>query len=287
MTSIPSRFKQRGNFNIGTLFGRGAGPSTGSGQPVPGGGNQGPQPGSGGMQKENSGAGEGAPGGAPAGTNNGPGGGAAGDDHSKGGGNANEGGSPLDAFKDIFTVDPKAQAPADPFAEPLFKFDAAKTKEAFGKMNFTGAVAPELIQKAMGGDQQAFSTVMNQVGQTVMQQAFQMFTGMSEAAFKSNNSRWDGAIGSKIKTSMLGFSRPENSVLSHAAVSPVVEALKTSMAANPANAGKSPQEIAKLAEDYFLAMADAIGASKKTAEGTEGAGGDGAGGTPDWTKFLG
>lgn len=59
--------------------------------------------------------------------------------------------TPLDQIGELFKIDPKAQAPANPFAAPLLNNDPAKIAEAAKKVNLVGSIPPELLTKAMSG----------------------------------------------------------------------------------------------------------------------------------------
>lgn len=170
--------------------------------------------------------------------------------------------SPLDAFKDLFTIDPKAAPKTDPLSEKLLNLDPKKLGESVAKMDFARSLNPELVQKALGGDAASFATAINQVSQATFAASTQMLVNLMEQAIAKNNSRFDSVLGDRIRTAQLSFTRPDNEALSHPAAQPVLAALKTQAASQFPHL--SPSEIAKKAEDYFLAMAEAV-TSKKPA----------------------
>lgn len=170
-------------------------------------------------------------------------------------------GSQLDSFKDLFTVptDDKGQPqlPTDPMAGPLLAVNAEKLREAAGKMNFTAGVAPELLQKAMSGqDPQAFMDVLNTVAQGAFLQAMTVNAGVVETAFSRHSQRIDQALPGRIRSVQIGQSAPKHPALSHPAAAPMVAALKSQIAST--NPHLTPEQVAEKAEGYVIAMASDI-----------------------------
>lgn len=192
--------------------------------------------------------------------------------------------SPLDAFTDVFKIDPNKQPAADPLKDPLFSVDPQKLSAAVSKMDFTRAIKPELVQKALAGDPAAFSAAINQATQTAYMAVTQMMTGLMETAFSKNNGRFESTLSGKFRDFQISHSRPDNKVLQHPAAQPMISALKTHIASQYPDLG--PQEVTKRAEDYFLAMSKELNTLDKDAAETAAAGGAGKGAEPDWTKYL-
>jgi hypothetical protein len=105
---------------------------------------------------------------------------------------------------------------------------------------------------------------------------------MMEKGFQKNNGRYDSVLDGRLRDFNIRSSRPENAVLNHPAVQPLVEALKTQFASR--NTDKNAAEITKMAEDYFLAMHGEIGKTIKTAEDKSSGGGKDK--APDFSAFL-
>jgi hypothetical protein len=191
--------------------------------------------------------------------------------------------SPLDAFTDLFTIDPKKPVPKDPLAEPLLKLDPKTLGEAVAKMDFTKNLPPDLVAKALQGDANAFAQALNGATRASFMQITQMVTGLIEGAVRTNNGRYDSALESRFRTFQLNSSTSTNKALEHPAAKPVVAALKSSIA--QMHPELSAADVQKRAEDYFLGMSKAI-----TSVGEEGAGGTaGNRGEPaeqDWSKYL-
>ena len=190
--------------------------------------------------------------------------------------------NPLDSFTDLFkiTEDDKKNAPVDPFGEPLLTFDAKKFGEAANKMNFAAGIPPEQMQKALSGDQQAFTAILNRVSQSTFTAAAQVFTGIMEQSFKKNNGRLDAASESRFKTLQLNSTRPTNSALQHPAATPIVEALKATIAAK--NPQLRPDEVVARAEEFFGVFAESLVSARPPKDGDRKTGPV----EPDWTKYL-
>jgi hypothetical protein len=190
---------------------------------------------------------------------------------------------PLDAFKDMFTItedDQKKRAP-DPFADPLLNFDVKKFGEASGKMDFLKGVSPEVITKALGGDVQAFSAVVNRAVQSSFVASAQVFSGILEQAIKKNNGRWDSSLSDRFNKLQLSSLRPENPALQHPAAQPMLEAIKSTIASKDPTL--RPDEVAKKAEEYLGTFAEAFlnkGKSGKSQEDLNNPG------EIDWSAFL-
>lgn len=195
--------------------------------------------------------------------------------------------SPLDAFSDLFTIDPKKEPVKDPLKDPIFNVDPAKLAEVVSKMDFARNLPPELVAKALGGDAASFSTILNAVARNSYLLSTQMMTKLVASAFETNNGRWEGALSSRFRDFQINFSEPQNAALKHKAAQPVLTALKSTIAIQ--NPELSPMEVSKKAEDYFLSMAKAINSvgTEELGGGGKGTGGKGAPAVEmDWLKYL-
>lgn len=72
---------------------------------------------------------------------------------------------------DIFQSLLNNAANAKPEVAPEFKLDADVLNKAASQLNFTQGIAPELMQKAMAGDAEAFLQVINQSNQNTFKTA--------------------------------------------------------------------------------------------------------------------
>lgn len=197
--------------------------------------------------------------------------------------------SPLDEFGDLFTIDPKAEVEKDPLAEKLFNLDPKKLAAAAQKLDFTRVVDKELIQKALQGDVDSFTSALNQTMQHGFMTSMQAITQMMEQGISRNNERFSSTLEGRFKDFQINSSSAKNPALNHPAVKPMLAALRQQIARNPKFKGKSPAEISSMAEKYFLSMHEAIGGFDAEGNPIDPAAGDttqGGGKQQDWTDFL-
>ena len=194
-------------------------------------------------------------------------------------------GSQLDNFKDIFKIptDDKGQPTVpntNPLADPIMSVDPQKLREAAGKMDFTRGLEPELLQKAMSGqDPQAFMQVLNSVAQNGFSTALAATATMQNQALSTYHTRLDGTLASRVRDVQISQAAPKNPALAHPSAQPVLSAIRQSVA--QANPHLSPEKVAETAENYFVAMAaDMQAANEKSQPQTKSAG------ETDWMALL-
>lgn len=191
--------------------------------------------------------------------------------------------SPLDDFKDMFKVDPNKKAAADPFSEKLFTLDPQKLAAGTAKLDFTRNLNPELVGKALQGDSQAFSQVLNQAIQGSFSMAVQAITGMVENGISRNNERFNSVLEGRFRDFSIDSTESNNPALKHPAAKPVLAAIKKHIAAQ--DTSLSAADVNKRAEEYFLAMGSAM-----TSIQTDGQNKDktkpGSGSDVDWENLF-
>jgi hypothetical protein len=195
--------------------------------------------------------------------------------------------SPLDTFKDLFTIDPNKKPSKNPMEDPLFALDPKKLGEAVSQMDFTRGINPESIAKAFpqGVDSIELGNVLNHVARSAYMLSTQMIVGMMERGFKTNNGRLDSSMSGKFRDLAIQNSSTKHPALKHAAAQPVVAALKQQIASQ--NPNFTPQEVQDQAESYFLAMGKAmttLGEENNDPNNPNKKGG--AGEQEDWSQFL-
>ncbi len=169
--------------------------------------------------------------------------------------------SELDKFKSMWqtptTDDGKpAPTPVDPLSQPVFTLDKQKVLESASKMNFTGDINPELLQKALGGDGNALAAIIdgavrNAVAGVTLSQA-----DLLNQALLTNNQRVTAALPTHINRTTLLNSQTDDPVLSHPAVQPLLTALKqTAFARNP---NAKPADIEAEVHNYIRGLAAAV-----------------------------
>jgi len=199
--------------------------------------------------------------------------------------NPNDPGSPLDAFKDIFKMEDAGNQPTDPLSQRLLELDPKKFGETVSKMDFTRNLNPELVQKALQGDVGAFNSVLNSAFQGSFAASTQMIVGIMEQAFSKNNGRFNSTLDGKFRNFQINSANPSNKVLGHPAAKPVLAALRQQIANSAMGRNLSPQEVNQKAEEYFLAMGDALGSLKNEGKDKPGTNADGTK-EIDWGSFL-
>lgn len=175
--------------------------------------------------------------------------------------------NPMDAFKDLFkprAVDPNAvQQPtmADPILSPL---DPTAFKQQVASANFTGSIPQDTIQKAMGGDAQAFSDAINMAAREAFAAAAQLSHGLVEHGSRTAAERLNSSLDSRVRNIQIKSQNTSNEALQHPAVAPMMQAVKMQLAQS--NPQLSPDQVQAQAEQYFTQMADVLTAPKKQAE---------------------
>lgn len=187
-------------------------------------------------------------------------------------------GSSLDIYTGMWESakdkDGKAIVVTDPLASPILNFDPAKIAESAGKLNFMSGVSPEQIAKALGGDQTAFSDVINAAVRSAVIGVTTSQGQLMNRVIDTNNQRLTDALPTHIKRTQLDQLPMDNPILEHAAVAPLVQALKTAEFNKNPNA--SPQEVHQKVLSYLAGLSTAINANSpevikaKTAKSNEG-----------------
>ena len=197
--------------------------------------------------------------------------------------------NPLDAFQTIWqtpTADGKTP-PVDPFTQPLLNSDPSKIAAAAGKINVLQNIPQDLMAKAASGqDPAAFAQVIQAAVQAGIATAAQLTTATVEQATAMNNQRVLNALPDRVNKINLSQMAPENPMLAHPAVQPMLQMAKLQIAQN--NPGMSAQEVAKQAEAYMTTFASAINPGQAGQSQQQGNGQPGQqSNDPDWGQLLG
>ena len=158
--------------------------------------------------------------------------------------------SPLDQFADLWQPDNNNGSGKQPTS--IFSFDPKKIGEGIGKMNFANAVNPEVMQKALSGDQQAFGQVLNNVGQQVFGQAFTLFHKMMEEGFVRNNGNFESQLNDRFREWGASQELADDPIFQSPAAQPVFEAVKSQLAKKYPDL--PPKQIAARAKAYIQAL---------------------------------
>lgn len=167
----------------------------------------------------------------------------------------------LDSVKDIWNN------PANPQGQrPALNADVAKIAEVANKLNFTSTVSPQLVQKALAGDQAAFVQCLNAVGQQGFIAAAQASSHLVDKQSSSVIDHVEKQLPNQIKSfqSRDAF-LTKNPNFSHQAVAPLLGVIQTQLAQQ--FPGATSTELASHAERYLTEVVGAL--SKKESAGGE------------------
>lgn len=194
--------------------------------------------------------------------------------------------SPLDAFTSLWQTPKNADgtpkpAPTNQLNQPIFNFDQKAVMESASKMDFTSAIPPEAIQKALGGDTAAFAAVLNQAVQTAVAGVTLNQGQLINQAMTANNARITDSLPTHIRQVQLHETENSNPVFDHPAAQPLVQSLKQMAFAKDPSA--SPTEINKMVSDYLTGFATAVNENSPAAIQHKQ---QVAKGETDWSSFI-
>lgn len=190
--------------------------------------------------------------------------------------------APLDTYKDLFTIDPNRKQ-EDPNA-PYITYDDKDLGEKIGAMQFmSGDANTELATNALKGDPQALLQLMNAAVQTAYHQGAKLSATVAERATRAGvadvRTTMPEAMRSQLAADALIQLNPN---LAHPAIAPHVEKAREQFEQKYPTA--KPAEIAKLTNDYMLAMASL---QNPAAPSTTNPGIPAIAGSQDFTNFFG
>lgn len=195
-------------------------------------------------------------------------------------------GSPLDALKAFWDTPKDAEgkplaAAVDPTSTDIFNFDPVKVSESARKLNFTSDLNPELVQKALGGDAQAFMDVLNHATQTAFTAATLNTGKLINQSHNTNNERVKSTLPTSIKQVQLDQTATINPILQHEAAQPLVAALKKMAFAKDPSA--NPADVTKQVEALLVGLGTAMAEATPEAETRRSVA---KAGEQDWSSFL-
>jgi hypothetical protein len=163
--------------------------------------------------------------------------------------------SPLAEFKGLWEtapVDPNAPAPPAGYKAPT----AEQIQAAVGKADFSKHFTPEQLEAVTNGgegSQEALIALLNTVGQQSLAQSTMVSSQLSqkamEAAIAAEVAKMPGMLRS---ASVSDHMKTANPLFENPAVKPIIDQTRIQLELKFPNASNS--EIAKMTEDYILAM---------------------------------
>lgn len=167
--------------------------------------------------------------------------------------------SPLEGFAKLWEIKTDDKGTVAPSLVPKMNMDPAKLREHVSKIDFLSGINPELLQKAMAGnDPQSLLQVVNSAVQAAFQQGVTTSAQMMEAGF---GAQANTLLTHTLPTSMADYATKNavvnsNAVMNNPAVAPLVDMVrKQFQGANPA---ASPVEIQTAVSTYFDAMSQEV-----------------------------
>lgn len=171
----------------------------------------------------------------------------------------------LDAYTSLFTMQGNGGEQQTPEAldAPLFSMDNAKVAEAMKGASFTGGLDPQLLQRAMSGDQAAFGDVLNSVARTVMHQSVLMMQNMVQEGVGAYNGRLSKHLPNQFKQFAAKEQIGSKPNMQHGAVQPLLAAVvQQAMNANP---NLTVAQATGQAEGYLKAFATHMASTTQSA----------------------
>lgn len=160
--------------------------------------------------------------------------------------------SPLDVFDNLFDTEPKKDGDPEP-EKDFFSYNPENLAKSVQKLSFVDAAQmEELGAKALQGDTQALTQLLNNMGQQIYAQAAELSVGVANHASRAS---YDRAI-ADVPTSVRSISASDtlsglNPQYKHKALRPLVDHARAQVELKFPNA--SPQEIAEMTNSYMKA----------------------------------
>lgn len=192
--------------------------------------------------------------------------------------------NPLDPFLQLMTppkeVQDQYQQQQQQQSQGLFGegFTSEAVNQLVGQQNFAGNIDPQEVQKALGGDTQAFMGVLNQVAASAASTAIQASKGMVEHGVKTGTERFGSSLDSRIRNFQLQNQNSQNPALQHPVGKALLSSVKKQIAT--ANPKLSPEEVHQQSETLFMQFANMLvqkpGEENDSQSNSE----------PNWEAFL-
>jgi len=189
-------------------------------------------------------------------------------------------GSPLDNYLAIWQNAGNGQKQADPFEADVIPMGAEQMQLLQTKVsgvNFLAGVTPESISAALGGDVQAFTSVINSAVQQALMQSVRVNGTMLNNSMRSRTQEILSAMPTHVQQALnVNLIRQDNPVFNHPAARQLLGALEQNLSTQ--HPGLSPTEASQVAQRFLQDFAAEV-AGKPTTSAT-----NQATGPMDWSK---
>lgn len=190
-------------------------------------------------------------------------------------------GSPLDNYLAIWQTAPNDQQKVDPFQADVVPMGAEQMQLLQNKVsgvNFLASVPAETISAALGGDVQAFSSVLNTAVQQALLQSVRVNGTMLNSSMRNRTQEILSAMPTHVQQALnVNQIRQDNPVFNHPAARQLLGALEQNLSTQ--HPGISPTEASQVAQRFLQDFAAEV-AGKPTAANTASQ----APGSIDWSK---
>lgn len=161
----------------------------------------------------------------------------------------------LDSFKEIWDTTPANGDTGK--SKPYSSYDRAKFKDKVKTLDFARTLDPAVVQKALSGDVNSFSQVINQAVQGALAMSVDASHSFTEAGFSSAESRFFERIPGELKKhTAFDSSLSANPKMNHPAIKPMVGLVQNQLQAKFPDA--SAQEIQTMTSEYFTEVFGAL-----------------------------
>lgn len=167
--------------------------------------------------------------------------------------------SPLEGFKDLWTIDPKNAGTTPSLGDFAFNVDQGKINQAVKNIDFTKVITPEIMGKIKEGGNDAMAamlTAMNAMAQESVKNSILVSAGIVEGGIKSSGANTEKLLPSLVRKSNISNAlREDNPLFSNPATAPMLTMLEGQLTRKFPNA--TPAEIAEHARKYLVEFTEA------------------------------
>lgn len=162
--------------------------------------------------------------------------------------------NPLDIFDGLFQTDNKSAEDTP----PAFSLDQEALTKLVGKMNFSGQLTPELLDKLKSGDAQTTTDVLNTLGRNVYASLMSHLPVLTEKYVSARLQHDQKGLGQRVKSTLT-----QQSLAKIAENNPVLKQQLDEISSGLLSKfpDASPDWVAEKTRDYFVQVAKALGAN--------------------------
>ena len=188
--------------------------------------------------------------------------------------NANKPGNPMDAYAKMF------DNVASTEAAPALALDDKTLNDVTGSLDFAGQLPAELQTRIAAGDPKAFLEALNHVGRQSYKTALQHSTALTDKFVNVRETHTNKGFGSKVKSVLTANELAATPNFDHPVVRQQLNDTANRIQAMHPDA--SPQQVARMAQDYLVQLASVISPQAPQQSDSSGTGTA----NRDWFKYL-